>query len=125
MVIVFANNQHMSADGSTGATSSIFTDPVPLNGNDRATLVLNAHYFFGGGGAANRTFSVITQVSNDGVVFVNVGAPVTITATSDTPKPDTRSVNGAYLRYNYQLTGQNGAPNAEICFDLHVNLDHV
>lgn len=48
MVVVFANNQTMAADGAAGAAASVInTDPVPLNGNDRATMVLNAQYFFG------------------------------------------------------------------------------
>jgi len=125
MVVVFANNQHMSADGSTGATSSIFTDPVALNGNDRAAFILDAHYFFGGGGAANRSFSVATFVSNDGVRFVEVGSAVAIEEVADTPVRDVRTVNGAFLRYRFNLVGQSGQANAEICFDLHVNLDHV
>lgn len=126
MVIVFANNQTMAADGAAGGAASVInTDPVPLNGNDRATMVLNAHYFFGGGGAPSRSFSVQPQVSNDGVVFLNTGAAITITAAGDTPLQTVRIVNGAYLRMQYTLTVTPTQANAHICFDHHVNLDHA
>ena len=126
MVVVFANNQTMAADGAAGAAASVInTDPVPLNGNDRATMVLNVHYFFGGGGAVNRSFSVQPQVSNDGVVFLSTGAAITITAAGDTPLQTVRTVNGAFLRMQYTLSVTPVQPNAHICFDHHVLLDHV
>jgi len=127
MLVVFANNQAMAADGAAGATAStITTDPVPLNGNDRISMILNAHYFFGAGGAANRSFSVQPQVSNDGVTFLNTGTAITISATTDTPLETVRTVNGVYIRMQYSLVVTAlPNPDAHICFDHHVNLDHV
>jgi hypothetical protein len=120
--VVFANNQCMAAEGSSGTATVITTDPVPLNGNDRASLILTAHYIFGGGA---RTFEVFTQLSNDGVNFLDVGASVSIVNANDTPIRDTRIVAAAFLRYRYVLTPQAATADCHICFDLHVNLDHV
>jgi hypothetical protein len=126
MLIVFANNQAMAADGASGgAPSVITTDPVAMNGNDRVSMILNAHYFFGAGGAVNRSFSVQPQVSNDGVTFLSDGAAITINETSDTPLQTVRTINGAYLRMQYTLTATPVVANAHICFDHHVNMDHV
>jgi hypothetical protein len=123
-IVVFANNQCMVADGSTGNASEITTDPVPLNGLDRAALILTAHYFFGGGGSGGgRNFQVFTQVSNDGTNFLDLGAAVQITAVSDTPVRDTRACNAGYLRYRFVLNPVAAQPDCHICFDLHVNLD--
>lgn len=126
MLIVFANNQAMAADGAAGATASVVTtDPVAMNGNDRVSMILNAHYFFGAGGAGARSFSVQPQVSNDGVVFLNTGAPITITAATVPPVQTVRTINGAYLRMEYTLSTTPVVANAFICFDHHVNMDHV
>ena len=126
MLVVFANNQAMSADGAAGgAPSTITTDPVAMNGNDRISMILVAHYFFGTGGAANRTLGVQPQVSNDGVTFLNDGAPITIDATADTPLQTIRTINGAYLRMQYTLSVIPVQTNAHVCFDHHVNIDHV
>lgn len=126
MLIAFANNQTMDADGAAGATASVITtDPVALNGNDRVSMILNAHYFFGAGGAGGRSFSVQPQVSNDGVTFLPTGAAITITAASGTPLQTVRTINGAYLRMEYTLLTIPVVANAHICFDHHVNLDHI
>lgn len=121
MVVVFANNQVIVAPGP--GTSTITTDPVALNNNDRATAMLNCHYIYGASMVANRTLSIVTQVSNDGVVFVPVGTPINISQTTDTPLRDVRNIEGAFIRYQYTFTLVDG-PDGGVCFDLHVNLDH-
>jgi hypothetical protein len=124
MLVVFANNQTMAAEA--GTSSVITTDPVPLNGNDRASMILAAHYFFGGGGVGpTRTFAVQPEVSNDGVTYVPVGAAISIMDAAETPQQTVRTVNGAFVRMRYTLTCPAAVPNAHICFDHHVNFDHV
>ena len=126
-VVIFANNQTMAADGAMGATASVITtDPVAMNGNDRVSMILNAHYLFGAGGSGNRSFSVQPQVSNDGVEFLDSGAAITITAASGTPLQTVRTINGAWIRMEYTLAVTTPpAADAHICFDHHVLLDHV
>jgi len=124
MVIAFANNQAMTA--IHGTASVITTDPVPLNGNDRASAMFNVHYIFGQGGAT-LNIAYQGQVSNDGVNWVNVTALTDNTgAVTATPRQIIAAVNGAYLRfvYTFTVTGSTGQVGGA-AFDLHVKLDHV
>jgi len=124
MVIAFANNQAMT--GVQGSTNTISTDPVPLNGNDRVSAMLNVHYLFVQGGTG--TVSYQGQVSNDGVNWVDV-ATLTDNATAATATPQQKviSVNGAFLRFefSYAITGGGAGDMGGVAFDLHVKLDHV
>ena len=121
MVIAFANNQVIAANNV--ATNTIFTDPVPLNDNDRATCHLMVEYIFnaGAGGVAYQG-----QVSNDGVNWVDVsGLSDSATAATPTgPQAVVHAVNGAFLRFKLSFQASAAAVGA-CCFDLHVMLDHV
>lgn len=124
MVIAFANNQSMT--GIQGSTNTISTDPVPLNGNDRVSAMLNVHYLFTQGGTG--TVSYQGQVSNDGVNWVNVATLTdTATAATSTPQQKVISVNGAFLRFTFSYAIASGAAGdmGATAFDLHVKLDHV
>lgn len=124
MLIAFANNQAMTA--IHGTASVIRTDPVPLNGNDRASAMFNVHYIFGQAGATV-DIAYDAELSNDGTNWVdsstladNVGTATT------TPRQIVATVNAAYIRFRYTFTVTGGANNiGGVCFDLHVNLDHV
>lgn len=116
MLVAFANNQVMLADT---AITTITTDPIPLGDNDRASAILSVHYIFGG---ASRLLTYTTQVSNDGVTWVDDG-PTGTAATSAPPSINVvANVNGAFMRVKFDLTIGGGLGAA--CFDLHVVLDH-
>jgi hypothetical protein len=119
MVIAFANNQVMVSPDTV--TNTIYTDPVPLNGNDRATAHLFVEYIF------NSTAPGVKyqrQVSNDGVNWVDVASLVDFTAPVTTvPRAVVASVNGAFLRFKLTFLGDGGV--GAVNFDLHVMLDHV
>ena len=117
MVIAFANNQVIVTAQS--ATNTIYTDPVPLNDNDRASCHLLIEYLINAG-AGGVTY--LAQVSNDGTNWADTSTTDTTTAVG--LRVLVGSINGAFLRFkiSYQAGGSGiGA----CCFDLHVMLDHV
>jgi hypothetical protein len=115
MVIAFANNQVIAA--ASGTTSTIYTDPVPLDGNDRATAHLYIEYLFNAG--AGVTYQ--GQVSNDGVNWLDVSSLTDTQSTAQTVYAKMAACNGAFLRFklSYSAAGATGA----CCLDLHVVLD--
>jgi len=123
VVIAFARNLAMT--GIQGVASVIYTDPVPLNGHDRASAMLMVHYIFTQ--SVNAVLSYQGQASNDGVNWVDVAALYDATnAATATPRPMVASVNAAWLRFKYVFNVIVG-PGVEVggvCFDLHVKLDH-
>lgn len=119
MVIAFANNQVMVSPDAV--TNTIYTDPVPLNGNDRATAHLFVEYIFN---TAVPGVRYQGQVSNDGVNWVDVTALIDSTAAvTSVPRAITATVNGAFLRFKLTFLGSGGV--GAVNFDLHVLLDHV
>lgn len=129
MVTVVANNLAMTALGP--AISEVYSDPIDLGGNDRATVMWNIHYLWAydaGGGGATGTAGYQAQVSNDGVYWVNVAAltDTANAATGSTPRVITPSpaVNGQFIRFRITLTASSG-DLAGAAVDLHVLLDHV
>ena len=117
MVIAFANNQVIAANSGT---STIYTDPVPLNDNDRATCHLMVEYIFNASGSG---VVYQAQVSNDGVNWVDAsGVTDNSTTVTSTPEAIVGTVNGAFLRFKITFT----ASGIGMCnFDLHVMLDHA
>jgi hypothetical protein len=124
MLVAFANNQAMTA--IDGTPSVITTDPVPLSGNDRASAMLGIHYIFGQGGATI-SLAYKAQLSNDGTNWVDSSTLTdTYGAVTTAPRQKVAAINAAYIRFVYTFT-VTGAPDdvGGVCFDLHVNLDHV
>ena len=123
MTIAFANNQAMTA--VHGTPSEITTDPVPLNGNDRASAMLNVHYIYALNGAA-KVLAYKAQLSNDGTSWVDSTTLVdSASAVTATPRPVVATVNAAFIRFVYTFTVTGVADDmGGVCFDLHVNLDH-
>ncbi len=124
MIVAFANNQTMSAVGG-GSTNDLYTDPVPMGENDRASPIFNVHYAFAGGGGGTPTISYQGQMSNDGTNWVDVtGLTDSTTAATATPRAlAAKSVNGAFIRFKFSF-GSTGTGTAGVAFDLHVLLDH-
>lgn len=127
MVTVVANNLAMTALGP--AISEVYSDPIDLGGNDRATVMWSIHYLWAydaGGGGATGTAGYQAQVSNDGVYWVDVGAlaDTASAATGSTPRADTAAVNGQFIRFKITLTASSG-DLAGAAVDLHVLFDHV
>jgi len=124
MVIAFANNQTMSA--MHGTSMVITTDPVPLNGNDRASAMLNVHAIFAQA-AAVANIAYQGQISNDGVNWVNVSLLTdNIGAITPVPRLVVATAVGAYIRFEMTFTVTGSANNmGAVAFDLHVKLDHV
>jgi hypothetical protein len=115
MVIAFANNQVIAA--ASGTTSTIYTDPVPLDGNDRVAVHLYIEYLFNAGSGV----SYQGQSSNDGVNWVDVTSFTDTQSTAGTVYPKMSAVNAAFLRFklSYNAAGGIGAG----CFDLHGVID--
>ena len=119
MLVVFANNQVIVAAASLSAT--IYTDPVPLGGNDRATPVTNIHAIFN---AAAAGLDWIMEMSNDGQTWVPQG-PVSGALTTEGATPQTPAlVTGVYARLKITFTASSAGMGAAI-FDIHVNFDHA
>ena len=123
MLIAFANNQTLVAIGSTAVV--VFTDPVPLDGNDRASAIWNIHAIGQTAGSAALTY--LAQVSNDGGQNWMDASAVTDTASTAGVRQDVGAVNGALLRFKYTLHNATavGTEVSFATFDLHVNLDHA
>ncbi len=124
MVVAFANNQAMTA--KQGTVSVIYTDPMALNGNDRAAANLGVHYIWGQ--TAGSSIAYDAEVSNDGVNWVPVSAftDTTTAPTGITPRQVVATVNGAFIRFKFSLTaGGSSGELAGVAFDLHVKLDHA
>ena len=84
MIVAFASNQVMFAkgDGSgTGTIESITTDPVPMNGMNQASAILNVHCYLDASPAQSPQLTVTGQVSNDGVNWVDTAVVVTASGT--------------------------------------------
>ncbi len=120
MVIAFANNQVIVS--SDGATSIIYTDPVPLGDADRATANLMVDYIY------NTTapgFVYQGQVSNDGTNWIDVtGLTDGVTAAITSPAQKVAAVHGAFIRFKYSFKAATSVVGA-VSFDLHVLLDHA
>ena len=122
MLIAFANNQTMVAQNPTAST--IITDPVPLNSDDRATAHLFVESIFNPLAGAGNGISYQGQVSNDGSNWVDVTALTDSTDAVTTPAPKAKvvTVNGAFLRFTFTFKASAG--NIGGCmFDLHVLTD--
>jgi len=125
MVIVFADNLTLVAFGAQAVTAH--TDPAPLGANDRAGLQAMIHAIGKNTGSGTPTLSVTGQVSNDGGQnWIDVAA-ITDSYTSAGARLTVGAVNGAILRFKYIFNnvGASAGEVASVCFDLHVNLDHV
>src|SRR5689334_23211768 len=124
MVIAFANNQTLVAIQTTATV--VYTDPVPLNGNDRASCISDLHHLYATAGTPRLKYQ--GQVSNDGGVnWVDISS-CTDTLTAAGVRKIVATVNGALLRFAFTLdwsAGGGATDTAGCCFDLHVNLDHV
>jgi len=125
MVIAFFNNQTMVA--TPAAPCVIFTDPVALNGNDRAACMSNVHNIFVTGAGAIRLVYV-GQVSNDGGANFTDVTLCADTLTAAGVRRVVATTVGALLRFKATLEWSAGGAAGDIascCFDLHVNLDHA
>ncbi len=129
MIVAFANNQLMVAKGNGsqgGAATVITTDPVPMNGFDRASAILNVEMYLDAG-SQGPTFEAQAQVSNDGVNWVNDGPAISGVNSVGTQPIDTKLAEGQSIRFQFTWNPETGAAGTDyvfICFDLHVRLDH-
>jgi hypothetical protein len=124
MLIAFADNLTLVAIG-TGVATTVYTDPVPLGNNDRLTGMLNVHSLVKTAGTATLTYTA--QVSNDGGQNYVDSTTVTDSTTAVGVLQKVGTINGALVRFKYGfiITGGAAGDVASVCFDLHVNLDHV
>lgn len=129
MIVAFASNQVMVAKGDgagTGASMVITTDPVPMNGMNRASAIMNIHSILDAGSQTPQ-LTATAQVSNDGVNWVDDG-PVVVATTSGAQAIKTADTEGQFVRFQYTLEPEAGASGSDytfMCFDLHVRLDHT
>lgn len=114
MVTAFAVNQLMAA--VHGTESIIYTDSVPLNGNDRGWAVLNVHYLFGSAGTL--LLSCTPQVSNDGLNWVDAAVAFTANSVAQS-SAGPHTLYAAYFRFKlgFAATGSAGQ-NGFCCFSL-------
>lgn len=121
MIVAFANNQTLVTDDSKGVVT-IYTDPVPMNGNDRASAICNVHYLFGG---TSRELAWYGEMSNDGIEYAAVsGLQQTAIITEAVQTPVSATVAGGFIRFRYEFEITGGSGTGAVCFDLHVRLDH-
>ena len=129
MIVAFASNQVMFArgDGAGGTVETITTDPVPMNGMNLASAILNVHcYLDATTPVQNPQLTATAQVSNDGVNWVDTSVIVTATGTGTQPIK-TDAAEGQFIRFKYEWSPDPGSAGSDlvfICFDLHVRLDH-
>lgn len=116
MLVVFANNQCLVDYNLAGA--SITTDPVAIGDNNQATGTTTIHK------AINASsFNWLTQVSNDGVNWVNQGPSSSSAAETTTLQTPTK-VSGVYARLAITFIATSSNMGA-IMFDIHVNFDRA
>lgn len=125
MVVAFANNQMLST--VQGTTITVHTDPVPLGNSDRLSAMLNVHAVPKANGVATVTLTYTAQLSNDGGQNYVDSGTVTGSATMAGVTQVVGTVNAALVRFKYTLAITGGAAGeyGGVCFDLHVNFDHV
>jgi hypothetical protein len=107
-------------------TNEMPTEPIPLDGDDRASAIFKVHYIWTQAGNAAAAYR--GQVSNDGVNWVDVpGFTDSATTAASTPKLLVATVNGAWLRFVLGFNVALGVAQevGGTAFDLHVKLDHV
>ena len=124
MDIVPADGQWLGLPDSVGVTTAK-SDPYPLGGNDRASAALSVERIYGGATSGDRSIAFSTQVSLDGVNWVNQGPSGTTTdvTTATTAVADTDDVNGAFVRFIFTFAVTSASGTAGVLFDLHVHLD--
>jgi len=119
-VVRFADNQVMVDQGAQVMT--LYSDPVPMGGNDYAELVWTIHTFAVDGGTPTVSLALQGQASNDGVSWFNVTALAdTKTALGSSVTEIGGFVRAAFLRMRYTLTSEAGQ-FAWAAFDVHANL---
>lgn len=125
MVIAFANNQTLVA--VQGTPTIVFTDWVPMGGNDRASCQSTIHSIAKSNASTTVTLVYLAQVSNDGGQSFTDESGVTDTLTTAATERVVGAVNGVLVRFKYTLTVAGGSTGdmGAVCFDLHVNFDHV
>jgi hypothetical protein len=124
VVIAFANNQTIVAIGNVA--TEVVTDPVPLNGNDRAACISNCHQIAATAGTPRLQYEA--EVSNDGGANFEPVSAVGDTITAVGLRRVVGLVPGGLLRFRFTLdwsAGGGATDVASCCFDLHVNLDHA
>ena len=124
MDIVPADGQWLGMPDAVGTTTA-YSEPFPLGGNDRATAVLSVERIYGGATSADRMISFATQVSLDGTNWAAqgpVGGTIDVT-TPTTAVKNTADVNGAFVRFVFVFAVTVAGGTAGVLFDLHVHLD--
>ena len=116
-VIAFANNQVIVA--GPGTTSTILTDPVPMNDSDQLTCHLNVDYIFSVGGSG---LVYTAHVSMDGSTWIPCGVTDSANAIGTKILGPT-TVPAAFVRFELKYTA--GAVVGAVGFDLHVMIDHA
>ena len=124
MQVAFANNQILTNDGT--ADPVIYTDPIALGNADRISGVVNVHYIYG----TNADLDIKTQVSNDGVYWVDEGIdtsgaasyPAVAIGATGQFRLDAATVLGAFIRVAFEFDSDD---TAAIGFDFHSTLDHA
>lgn len=126
MNLVVADNQPVTA---VGTMSNLFTDPIELGQNDRATVNFTVHYLWtynAGGGGTAASLGYQAQVSNDGVYWASAlgGGDSATAATGSTPQQLVFPVNGKFVRFSLTFITVSGTLSGA-AFDLHVKFDHA
>jgi hypothetical protein len=118
MLIVFANNLTIIDNNGVGAT--VYTDPVPINGNSFATGITTIHKMFNPFPAVGLSWAM--EVSNDGQEFIAQGPSVAgIVAEATSLQAPTR-VSGVFARLKIMFQSAVGNIGAAT-LDIHVNFD--
>lgn len=123
MAIAFAKNLSLVCIGI--GPVDVYTDPIPLGGNDRLSCICNVHYIQTNSAAGPVQVSYTALFSNDGGVTYVASTAVLDTLYAAGVSQIVGPANAAYLRFQFTLANPMGAATDISCasLDLHVNAD--
>jgi len=123
MAITFAKNLSLVCIGIGPVV--VYTDPIPLGGNDRLSCICNVHYLQSNSAAGVGQVAYTALFSNDGGVTYVASSTVLDTLYAAGVSQIVGPANAAYVRFQFALSNPlAGATDvSSVNLDLHVNAD--
>jgi hypothetical protein len=120
MLVVFANN--MTLAGYNAVATTIFTDPVAIGDNNRASGITSVAKIFLNGSNGLKWWM---QTSNDGIAWVDQGPAQSSALTTETDQmQNPTEVSGVYARLKFEFKSDASVVGA-VVFSVKVNLNRV
>ena len=123
MAIAFAKNLSLVCIGAGPVT--VYTDPIPLGGNDRLFCITNVHYLQTSSALGAPQVDFVAQLSNDGGATYVDSTTVLDTLVAAGLSQVTGACSAAVLRIRFRLSNPMAAATdiSSCSLDLHVNAD--